>query len=59
MKPTRADEGYFTVKVNGIWQTVQATKSAPAKLALKGGHSIWFALTGGNMGDVELQFTQN
>ena len=59
IKPTRAQEGSYTVKINGIWQSVSATQSTPAKLALSGGHSIWFALTGGNTGDIELQFTQS
>ena len=59
IKPTRAQEGSYTVKINGIWQSVSATKSTPAKLALSGGHSIWFALTSGNTGDIELQLTQS
>lgn len=55
----RCDNGSYTVKLNGVWQTVNATKTVPAKLKLIGGHSIWFALNGGNYGDIELQFTEN
>jgi len=46
----------YTMKINGIWQTVTASKSNPFSFELIGGNSFWFVLPGGSYGDVEIMF---
>ncbi|ACM61297.1 hypothetical protein B0S90_2556 [Caldicellulosiruptor bescii] len=46
----------YTLKINGIWQTVTASKSNPFSFELIGGNSFWFVLPGGSYGDVEISF---